>query len=126
MRYARASYNDEALAKYDADCVELLKGGITSGRVFYLRGIVITNAHVSNSDEVVIYDDDSEGIEGATPGPAAADRRFSIFCGPANTVVLDFGAPGIKFTVGVLAAKLESPAAGTFATNSISIWGYEE
>jgi len=124
QRYPKAGYNDEALDKYDSDCRELLPGGVTSGRNFYLRGICITNAHASNADQVVLYDDATEGDEAGT-GPAAADRRLAIYCGPANTVVLDFSAPGIKFAVGVLAADLESPAAGTFATNSISIWGYE-
>jgi len=126
MRYARYSYNDEALAKYDSDCRELLQGGVTSGRVFWLRGIVITNAHASQADQVVLYDSDSEGAEGGTPGPAATDRRLTIYCGPANTVSLDFGAPGIKFEDGVLAAALNDPAVGTFATHSISIYGYEE
>jgi len=124
MRYARSSYNDEALDKYDSDCRELLQGGVTSGRVFWLRGITITNAHASNADQVILYDSDTEGAEGT--GPAATDRRLAIYCGPANTVSLDFPAPGIKFKDGVLAAKLESPASGTFATHSISICGYEE
>ncbi len=124
QRYQKSGYNDEALDKYDSDCRELLPGGVTSGRNFYLRGICITNAHASQADQVVLYDDATEGDEDGT-GPAAGDRRLVLYCGPANTVTFDFSAPGIKFAVGVLAADLESPAAGTFATHSISIWGYE-
>lgn len=126
MRYPRSSYNDEALVKYDADCRELLKGGITTGRIFWLRGIVVTNSHAANADQVILYDSASEGIEAASPGPAAADRRLVIYCGTADTVAIDFPAPGIKFIAGLLAAALNSPAAGTFATNSIAVIGYEE
>lgn len=125
MRYPRSSFNDEAVAAYGSDCIELLQGGITSGRVFWLRGIVITNAHAANADQIILYDDDTEGDEAGT-GPAAVDRRLAIYCGPADTVVLDFPAPGIKFVVGLLGAKLESPASGTFATHSIAVIGYEE
>jgi len=124
QKYQVSSYNAEALDKYDSDCRKLLQNGVTSGRNFYLRGICITNAHASNADQVVLYDSNSEGAEAA--GPDAADRRLVLYCGPANTVTFDFSAPGIKFATGVLAADLESPAAGTFATNSISIWGYEQ
>jgi len=127
VRYPRSSYNDEALEKYNTgDNKELLKDGITSGRVFYLRGLVITNAHATQADQVVIYDDATEDGEGETPGPAATDRRLTIYCGPANTVVIDFPAPGIKFVDGMVASTLESPNAGTFAAYGIAVIGYEE
>lgn len=119
MRYPRSSYNDEAIDVVGST-KELLKGGITSGRVFWLKGLVITNAHAANADQVVIYDDPTEGAETGT------DRRLIIFCGPADTVVIDIPGPGMKFIDGVTAAKLESPASGTFAAYSIAITGYEE
>jgi len=119
MRYPRSSYNDEALDAITAT-KELLKGGITSGRVFWLRGLVITNAHAANADQVVIYDDPTEGAE------TEADRRLTIFCPVADTIVIDFPAPGIKFIDGMTAAKLESPASGTFPKYGIAVTGYEE
>lgn len=124
MRYARSSHNEEALAKVDSDCRHLLQGGVTSGRVFWLRGITITNASAANADQVVLWDSASEGKEDT--GPDAADRRLLIYCGQANTVSLDFAAPGIKFEDGVLAAALNDPAVGDFPLRSISIQGYEE
>jgi len=126
MRYPRSSYNDEALVKYDASNKELLKGGITPGRVFWLKGLVITNAHAANADQVVIYDDPTEDAEAVVPGPAIADRRLTIFCGPADTVVIDYPGPGFKFVDGMVASTLESPVAGTFAAYSIAVMGYEE
>lgn len=125
-RFSRSSYNDEALVKYDAGNKELLKGGITKGRVFWLKGLVITNAHAANADQVVIYDDAAELAEAAPTGPAAADRRLTIFCGQADTVVIDYPGPGMKFIDGMVASTLESPAAGTFAAYSIAVTGYEE
>lgn len=119
MRYPRSSYNDEAIDVVGAT-KELLKGGITSGRIFWLRGLVITNAHAANADQVVIYDNPTEGAEVAT------DRRLIIFCGVADTVVIDFPAPGMKFIAGMTAAKLEAPASGTFAAYGIAVTGYEE
>lgn len=126
MRYKRSSYNDEALVRYDAGNKQLLKDGITPGRVFWLKGLVITNAHAANADQVVIYDDPTEAAEGVVPGPAAADRRLTVFCGPADTVFIDFPGPGMKFIAGMVASTLGVPAAGTFNAYSIAVTGYEE
>lgn len=125
MRYPRSSYNDEALAQYSSDCRDLLQGGITADRVFWLKGIIITNADPTSTDYVVLYDGDTEGAEDA--GPVEDDRRLLIAVGPKETVALEFPGPGIKFVDGVLAATLFSAAdGGVFKAYGVTITGYEE
>lgn len=127
MRYPRSSYNDEDLEQYSSSNKELLKGGITSGRVFWLKGIAVTNCDPTNTDYVVLYDDPTEDAEGAEPGPATTDRRLLITVGPKETVLKDFPGPGIKFIDGIVAGTLFAEAdGGVFKAYGITITGYEE
>lgn len=117
-RYAKCSYNDEALAIYSSDARQLLQNGVTSGREFWLKGIAITNSHASQGTIVNLYDSNTEGAS-----PTTTLQRAALYVGPINTAVFSFEAPGIKFATGILAATVA--AVGTIDAYAVTVWGYE-
>ena len=121
-RYSRSGWNDEALTDAATDARNLLNNstggdtGITTGRVFYLRGLSISNEHATNQGVLELWDVAAEGVPGAT-----TQRGNWII--PANySVLLDFPSPGIQFKNGILGTI----SAGTVAIASVLVWGYEE
>jgi len=117
-RYAKFSYNDEALAIYSSDARQLLQNGVSSGREFWLRGIAITNSHASEGVVVNLYDSNTEGAS-----PTATLQRAALYVAAANTAVFSFEGPGIKFATGILAGL--ATATGTISAYSVTVWGYE-
>ena len=117
-RYPFISYNDEAMAAYDSDARKLDQNDVTTGRVKYLRGIMITE-NGGTAGTLLIYDYDTEGTD-----PTTTLQRGAIYVGANSTVVVDFPAPGLKFVTGILGALLASGA--TISAYSITVWGYEE
>ena len=124
-RYPLSGYNDDDMAATGSaahSCINTLgavKLGVTSGRIFWLRGLVVTNEHTSNGGTLELFDEAEAGTPAA---PTAANQRLAVYVGPTETVGLDFPAPGIKFVTGVCGAV----SAGTVAAYSVHCSGYEE
>ncbi|MBW2559624.1 MAG: hypothetical protein JRE40_02090 [Deltaproteobacteria bacterium] len=114
VRHKFSGYNDEALTttvksiSSDADFA-------TKGRVFWLKGISISNTHASETGLVDLYDQDEGAI-------VAANQRGSILCPPNSTTVVDYPAPGIKFATEVGAVLTN----GTVGAYDVLVTGYEE
>ncbi len=94
---------------------------ITSGRAFWLRGIAMRATGTSGAVEV--YD--------ATAQTTATGQTIRLLFSAATAVagnldpqVLNFSAPGIKFSNNYVLAKLA--ASGSIGIGGMSIWGYEE
>ena len=112
----RNGYNVAAITAIGVGSIRILPGGITSGRVFWLRSLVLTNEHATDQGIVELWDE----AEAVTP--AAANQR-GAFVVPANdTLVLEFAAPGISFATDVTATA----SAGTFSAYSQLVSGFEE
>ncbi len=122
MRNGIDGYNDDNIASNAYSCLNRLgasKLGVTTGKVFCLRTLKITNEHASAPAVVKFYDEAEAGTPGA---PTAANQRLCIIVGATNTVVLDF-TPGVYFKTGVCAAQ----AGGTVnAYSGVHVSGYEE
>ena len=116
-RYAKSGYNDTAI---DTNARSILEPDrLKSGRVFRLKGLVISNEHATGTAVVEIFNEE----EATTPAaPTAANQRLNIQVGPADTVVIDFPAPGVLFTAGPTAIQ----SGGTVAAYSVAAMGYEE
>jgi hypothetical protein len=112
-RIARSGYNDEALTTTTKD---LLTPGITSGRVFWLRGLVITETGGTTDATVIVYD---QAEDEAT---AANQRIPKLICPKGVTTTVEFPAPGVKFITGVTATV----SGGAVAAYNASAIGYEE
>jgi len=117
-RYPFSSYSDEAMAAFDSDARQLDQNGVTSGRVKWLRGIMVTE-NGGAAGTLQIYDYNTEGKD-----PTATLQRASIYVGANSTVVIDFPAPGIKFVTGIIAGL--AAAGATIPAYGIAVWGYEE
>jgi len=118
-RYPRSSYSDEAIDDFAVDCRHLLQNGVTTNRRFYLRGMSITNTHASSAGTLYIYDSTTEGAS-----PTATLQRLTVYVGPIDTAVFDFGAPGIEFRTGIIAGL--AAAGATISAYGVTVWGYEE
>ena len=119
-RYPRFSYNDEALAPaVGTEARQLLQGGVTTGRVFWLRGISATNTDAAAGD-LWIYDEVTEAA------PTATNQRLELYISATSTMKFEFAAPGIKFVTGVNAGTAAHALDGAFAAYGVTIWGYEE
>jgi hypothetical protein len=114
MREPFSGYNDEALT---TTVKSISSDGDFSGkgRVFWLRGIVISNSHASETGIVDLYDQD----EGSA---TAANQRGSVICPPNSTTTIDYPAPGIKFET-ELGAVLTN---GTVGAYDVLVTGYLE
>jgi hypothetical protein len=113
MRYAKSGYNDEALT---TTTKQILTPGITSGRVFWLRGLVITETGGTTDATVIVYDQ-AEGT-----AVAANQRVPKIVCPKGVTTTVEFPAPGIKFVTDVTATV----SGGAVAAYNAAAIGYEE
>ncbi len=109
-----SGYNDAALGaavlsiSSDADFAG-------KGKVFWLRGVLITNTHATDTAKVDLFDQDEAAV---TP----ANMRGSVQCPAKATTMIDFPAPGIKFITEVGAVK----TAGTIAAYDVLVTGYME
>lgn len=117
-RYPFSSYSDEAMDNVTTDGRQLDQNGVTTGRVKWLRGIMITE-NGGAADTLNIYDYNTEGAD-----PTAALQRAAIYVGANSTVVVDFPAPGLKFVTGIIGGLVSDTA--TIPAYGIAVWGYEE
>ena len=94
---------------------------ITSGRVFWLRGLSMKATGTSGNVEV--YD--------ATAQTTATGQAIRLLLSAATAVagnvdpaIYNFSAPGIKFSNNYVIAKLA--ASGSIGIGGMAVWGYEE
>lgn len=125
-RYPFSGYNDDDLAattEVTHSCINSMgaqKLGVTTGRVLWLRGLVVTNEHATTGGVIELFDE-AEAATAVTP--TAANQRLTVYVGPIDTVVVDIPAPGIKFISGICGAV---PTTMTVAAYSVHCTGYEE
>ena len=130
MRYPRSGNNAQII--YAATAVStggagagivpclLGAGGITSGRVFWLRGVKIMS-HAS--DLPLLFLDQASGATATTLVSLALNKAVAVSGAMLTPMVFNFGPPGIKFTTGI-SGMLDS--SGTMAIGHVNVWGYEE
>lgn len=119
-RYPFVGYSDEEIdVAFDTDCRQLDQNAVTTGRVKWLRGIMITE-NVGVAGTLQIYDKHEEGSS-----PTSTLQRAAIYIGANQTIVIDFPAPGLKFVTGIIAG-LASASGATIPAYGITVWGYEE
>lgn len=119
QRYTFLGWSDAAMAKFDSSANQLWSAGVTTGRVAYLRSIMITETG-GTAGTLLIYDYNTEGAS-----PTVTLQRATIYVPASCTTMVDFPAPGIKFVTGILGALLATPGA-TIPAYGITVWGYEE
>ena len=130
MRYPRSGHNaqiiyaatDVSTGGAGAGIVPCLlgAGGITSGRVFWLRGVSIMS---HTSDLPLLFLDQASGATGTTLIRLALNKAISASGARVTPIAFNFGPPGIKFSTGIT-GMLES--SGTMAIGAVNVWGYEE
>lgn len=114
-------YNNDAIASNLYSLLNRLgqsKLGVTTGKVFILRSLQITNEHATANAVVKIYDEAEAGTPAA---PTAANQRLTVIVGPTDTIVLDF-TPGLFFKAGCGAVQ----SGGTINAYDAAVSGYEE
>jgi len=111
---SRSGVTNEALVASDLGIKELLPGGITEGRTFWLRALWAYNSHATDTGILRLWDQ-SEGdglllnTMGACPLPAG------------EIIMLEWPEPGLPFITNVCA----SVSAGTVAAYECGCSGYE-
>ena len=150
MRYPRSSAATSAIGPATATATayrpSLLSGGITSDRVFWLRGLSQSYAAATDASTGNIEFFDSASGVTATAAPVLRIEGSSVSALPiaitavltttgivtvtttlgdilAGRAVHNFGAPGIKFSTGIT-AMLEG--SGAIPAGHLTVWGYEE
>ena len=118
QRYTFLGYTDEAMVAFDTDARKLWDAGVTTGRVAYLRSIIVTETG-GVGGTLYIYDYNTEGAS-----PTATLQRATIYIPATGSTMIDFPAPGLKFVTGILGAL--AAAGATIPTYGITVWGYEE
>ena len=125
-RYPLSGYNITAMVAKATSCTSLIdtmgtsKLAVTTGRVFWMRGMVVTNEHATTGGALEVWDEAEAGTPAA---PTAANQRLTVYVGPTETVVLDFPAPGIKFITGVCGTCEATMTVNAFG---VQCFGYEE
>ena len=122
MRYATSGANATVIA-YASDAPNHLLGkAIAAGRVFWLR-----NAWFYNTDFKRVIDILNQATTAATAAPA--NKRTLIDCASGRTTMVEFPAPGLKFSTActvVLDGTADGTATSNFLIGYIGGAGYEE
>ena len=116
MRYAVSGSNSAAITPATASSAQNVLGKvITSGRHFWLRGLSISPNATHGPLNII----------DATTGGTATGPVVSIGLDPTvnQSIVVNFGAPGLLFKSGCV-ARLD--ASGSIGIGLLSGWGYEE
>ena len=117
-RFPKSGANATAILPATASSNQQILG-ITSGRVFWLRGLSMSNNATTGP----------LSIKDATVGSTATTPVITIplvvgsASSPANGNVFTFSAPGVKFATGVVGML---DASGSVPIGNITAWGYEE
>ncbi len=118
-RYPVSGTNATAILGATASSPQTIKS-ITSGRIFWLRGISI--ARDDNGGDLDLRD-----IAAGTATATTPVLRLPIASATGLTglrSVLEFAPPGIKFSTNVSGAS--SGAASNQSIGAVTVWGYEE
>jgi len=114
MRYAKSGCNSgDALT---TTTKKILGDGITSGRVFWLRGLVITETGGTTDATVTIYDQAEASVT------ATNQKMPGMICPKGVTTSIDFPAPGYKFITELTAVV----SGGAVAKYAMAANGYEQ
>jgi hypothetical protein len=134
MRYAVSGANLTGLAVTQATSTEaavaeatalfqgqyLFGSGNSSGRVLWLKSAWAWNA--TTAVGIILFD--------ATAGSVVTDssRKFKFLAASGQTTMVEFPAPGLKFSTGVCAAREVSAGTATspFSPGKVGGIGYEE
>lgn len=119
QRYTFLGWSDSAMAAFGTNAFKLLDAGVTTGRVAYLRSIMVTETG-GNAGILYIYDYNTEGAS-----PTTTLQRATISFPASATTMVDFPAPGLKFVTGILGALAAAPGA-VVGAYCVTVWGYEE
>lgn len=109
-------YSDEAMADPTADCRELISGSDFdgNGQEFWLRYIIAIET--GGVDAILELYDQNEGVA------VAANKRFSVNVPKSTTTMIEFPAPGVKFTTNITAGV--NGGSGTLAAYNVHAGGY--
>jgi len=130
MRYPRSGHNAQII--YAATAVStggagagivpclLGAGGITSGRVFWLRGVSIMS-HASNLP--LLFLDQASGATATTLVSLALNKPVDASGAVLALSTFNFSPPGVKFATGISGMLA---ATGTMPIGHVNVWGYEE
>ncbi len=103
----------------------LIGNAVTTGRTFFLRGIVINQTATATSERpgILLFD----GTQGGTATGSTVKTAIYPATGP-NTVQKEFSAPGLRFSTGVVAALTATTLVATsaYGPGRFTIYGYEE
>lgn len=123
MRYAKSGSCTSDLRDFCTQGKNLLGENITTGRVLWLRSAWFYD--VSTASPVSLYD----MTEGSATTSYAGAKKISIPCASGRATMVDFPAPGLKFSTGCAAISdvtTTSGASGSFPDGAIGGAGYEE
>ena len=119
QRYAVSGVGDSPITEASFDTEPLLGKEITTGRVLWLKNFWIYN----DASELPI------NLQDATEGDtmAVADTRFVVMAASGRTTMVEFPAPGLKFSTGC-SIILDGTASTTsaFTRGEYGGAGYEE
>ena len=129
MRYSVSGANDTIISGLPAKTVvDLLGNDITTGRVLWLRGMWAWS--LSGGGVLDLWD----GTQGQVATASTASLKFRLGYASAaatdigTTTMVEFPAPGLKFSTGCGVVMDETPGTATsrFAVGSVGGYGYEE
>lgn len=131
MRYPRSGHNEEIIydvtevsaAGAGATIVPCLLGtakGITTGRVFWLRGVSIVS---QASFLPLLFLDQASGATATTLVSLALNLPTQVSGSGSVPQVFNFSPPGIKFSTGISGLLAVT---GQMAIGAVNVWGYEE
>ena len=118
MRYPVSGSNAAAITPATASA-RVAVYGVTSGRVFWLRGVSVA-INATNGPLVLL--DATVGSTATTPS-LVVDLATASGGTPISTIVREFAAPGIKFATNCVAMM---NASGSIPIGEVTVWGYEE
>ena len=131
MRYPRSGHNEQIIYAASAvsaggagativPCLLGTAKGITSGRVFWLRGVSIVS---HTSDLPLNFLDQASGATATSLCSLSLNKSVAASGEVLTPAVFNFSPPGIKFATGI-SGLLES--SGTIPIGGVNVWGYEE
>ena len=121
MRYGISGSCTDTLSDLVTQGKNLLGANLTTGRVLWLRGAWFYD--VSTANVISLYDITKDAAA------AAEKNRIRVPCASGRTTIVEFPAPGLKFSTGCCAIRdttTTAGASGSFAPGTIGGAGYEE
>ena len=120
MRYPVSGVSTVAISPATASSNQSIGVSITSGRVFWLRGVWTTPNATTGPVHVV---DATVGSTATSPTLAIPLEHDSATKVVGPRTIFEYPAPGIKFSTNPVARM---SASGSIDAGHIGCWGYEE